>query len=322
MDLFVVILLIINLGLTGYLLYKTVFFDHPVVSGEQARSSLEAHLRVHVETETNFLRAVDNALKSGRVLEAELILKSCLVHHPNSSRALEQYVNLLVMKTEKSSVDIEKLVALHEAEKAILRYVEIAGPKAVNRAVEDLERVRKKDEDIREKMDQKQQEEKEERVSEFEDLVKKLRTAEEETEIRDMLATACGIEEELLDEQPERELRERYNKAREEMDKLAARKGEEIRNKNLSEYNSAAVERLSEMLDDFNKNEKVYSKSAGDFAAVIKETIGTINTHYLSAEVLTYFNYVYGFVFSLVEDDVKYEITKVMTDTPKDVLKC
>ncbi|HAA85068.1 MAG TPA: hypothetical protein DCE14_01800 [Kosmotogaceae bacterium] len=318
---FIIVLLIINLGLTGYLLYKTVLENPRSRSGEQRSYTSEPHGRVKPETEANFLKAAENALNSGRIHESELLLKSCLFHYPTSSKALERFLNLMIIRVDKSSDFDEKLYYLSQAENSILRFSEAAGPRVVSKAAEDFERINRKKEELLRERENTRYEQNREMILRFEELAVKLESAEEESETRVILSEACSIEEALNEKTADEELRERYAKARERIDKLASTKGEEIRNRRLAEYNSSVLDRLNNLLDDFNKNEKVYEKSAGDFAKVVRETIAGINPYYLSTEVLTYFNYVYGFVFSLVEDDVKYEITKVMTDTPKEVIE-
>lgn len=318
---FITVLLIINLGLTGYLLYKTVLKSLQSDSGEQKLYTAEPHGRLKPETEANYLMAAENALKSGRMHESELLLRSGLFHYPTSSKVLEKYLNLMTIKVDKSSDFDEKLYYLSQAENSILRFSEAAGPRAVSKATEDFERISQKKEGLLRERENTRYEQNRKMVLHLEELAEKLESAEEESEIRGILSEACSIEETLTEKTTDEELRDMYVKTRERIDKLASTKGEEARNRRLAEYNSSVLDRLNNLLDDFNKNEKVYGKSAGDFARVVRETIAGINPYYLSTEVLTYFNYVYGFVFSLVEDDVKYEITKVMTDTAREVIE-
>ncbi|HQC15074.1 hypothetical protein [Mesotoga prima] len=78
---------------------------------------------------------------------------------------------------------------------------------------------------------------------------------------------------------------------------------------------------MKKLIDEFSENEKELSKSGSSLPVILKERIGSLNTSYFDGPTMQYFNYVYGYIFSLIDEDLKFEVTRIMTETEKDALE-
>ena len=155
----------------------------------------------------------------------------------------------------------------------------------------------------------------------LEELRDGIEASNDEAEMKLLFDRSGEEERELQVDALDEPMREQYYGLKAGFERLAMVKGELVRNRKYSDYNLKVVDTLNRLLNDFNENEKTYSRVDGNFPIVVKETIARTNTNYLSSETLTYFNYVYGYIFGNVDEELKFTITRVMVETEKDILE-
>ncbi|HNQ70613.1 MULTISPECIES: hypothetical protein [Mesotoga] len=170
-------------------------------------------------------------------------------------------------------------------------------------------------------LERKRYERNEEILKELESVLEGIRASNDEMAIRDEMNNAArletGLDLSILDEGQN----ERYREVKNGFYRMAEEKVESLRSARYARYNRKAIERLKKLIDEFSENEKELSKSGSSLPVILKERIGSLNTSYFDGPTMQYFNYVYGYIFSLIDEDLKFEVTRIMTETEKDALE-
>ncbi|WP_408956585.1 hypothetical protein [Natroniella sp. ANB-PHB2] len=268
----------------------------------------------------SYLKRSEQFKKSENDLLARLVLKNVFIHQPAKRSVFTEYIGYLLKEIASSSKQEQQRSYLAEAFEALFTFAEYAELNDFDL----IENYQKKLEGIRGELGREGQEEvragNQKLLKRLQELVEKLETVDDEEEIREILEEATRLEEKLQFEFFTADNNQHYKDLQKSFERLAVSKGESLNQDNYQQYNQEVVTRINNIFTEISNDEKDYKKGKKDIIELIKDDLATINTDYLSSEALTYFNYVYNYIFSLISDEKKFELTKVMTTTQKDLV--
>ncbi|MCK8827054.1 hypothetical protein MWH25_04745 [Natroniella acetigena] len=268
----------------------------------------------------SYHRRSDQFKKEGNDLLARMVLKNAFIHQPANRSVFTEYIDYVLEKIDSSSEQEQQRSYLAEAFEALFTFSEYAELNDFN-LIEDYQ---EKLEGIREELGREGQEEIRARnqklLKQLQELVEKLEEVDGESEIREILEEATRIEERLEFEFFTADDNKCYKDLQKSFERLAVSKGENLNQNNYQQYNQEVVTRINNIFTEVSNHEKDYKKGKKDIIELVKDDLATVNTEYLTSEALTYFNHVYNYIFTLISDEKKFELTKVMTTTRKDLV--
>lgn len=84
-----------------------------------------------------------------------------------------------------------------------------------------------------------------------------------------------------------------------------------------TEYNRTAVKDFKHVFDEFRENEAKYKNSQSQLFTLVSKRLFSYDPAKLFNETLIYYNHVYSFVFSKLDDEGKFRLTQISIDTEK-----
>lgn len=315
------VLLIVVAVLLGYLAYRLILREGGIFLGPY-----EFKFRKEPGPE-EFMRRLKELQQRNQDFESRLVLSAATSKFPNNMEFFRLAMDKIFadLKNAKSEEEVEEIFL--KGEKLLEDFGAASNANSISLVTEYSKRLVQAQEEfysLRKQRDldlkQRQNERNEEILKELESILEGIKASNDEMAIRDSMNNAArletGLDLSLLDETQN----ERYRDVKNGFYKVAEEKVESLRSTRYARYNRKAIERLKKLLDDFSENEKDLSRSGSSLPMILKEKIGSLNTSYFDGPTMQYFNYVYGYIFSLIDEDLKFEVTKVMTETDKDTL--
>jgi hypothetical protein len=275
-----------------------------------------------------YMKRYKELQKKNQEFESRLVLSAAANRFPQNADIFKTLMEKIFtdLKVAKSEKDIEDIMTRGE------RALEELGRNAGSDSMALVEQYSKKLLEIREEFEQlkarhedeikqRQIERNREVLLELESILEGIKASDDEMGIRKAINNAASIESQIDVSLLEETLGERYQELKTAFYRVAEEKVEELRSARYGRYNRKAIDRLKNLLDRFSENEKEYSRVSSNLPILIKEHIASLNTAYFDGPTMQYFNYVYGYIFSLIDDDLKFEVTRIMTETLKDTLE-
>lgn len=100
-----------------------------------------------------------------------------------------------------------------------------------------------------------------------------------------------------------------YAKLSKKLSDVLPKKLETFKKKEEHKYNSEAVQIIKQSFDLFTGDEKKYKKVDADFRSDIAVKLLSLDSSRMSSETYSYYNYVYGYMFSKMDNENKYNLT-------------
>jgi 1,2-phenylacetyl-CoA epoxidase PaaB subunit len=314
-------LLIIIAVLLGYVAYRLILREGGIFLGPY-----EFKFRKDPGPD-EFLQRLKELQQRKQDFESRLVLSAATSKFPNNIEFFRLAMDKVFtdLKTAQTEKEVEEIFT--RGESLIKEFGAASGTDSISLLTEYSKRLVQAQEEfysLRKERDleieRRQRERNEEILKELENILEGIRASNDEMAIRDAMNNAArletGMDLSLVDESQN----ERYRDVKNGFYKMAEEKVESLRSARYSRYNRKAIERLKKLLDEFTENEKELSKSGSSLPVTLKEYIGTLNTSYFDGPTMQYFNYVYGYIFSLIDEDLKFEVTRIMAETEKDTL--
>ncbi len=329
----VYIFLIIIIAINLYLLYKSLegteiynkitdlFFGKNV-----SKKKLDADDE-SIENANDYVKKYEEYVGLQSIEESLIVAESGFKKFPDKFVLFENYIDCLV-KQINNSKDISKrrelINSCYNAIKNYSFYLKVKDFDVITPYIEKIKKLEHKidlfEKSAKEGKLKDLREMNEDTLLKLAQIQKKIEDSEDENVISSLMDNASENESKLSLELLDKNQREKYSDLKNKFEDLANKKGQIIRMKKYRDYNEKVINSLKKLLDLFSENEKKYSDKESEFPMILKRYIGGTNTNYLNPEILTYMNFVYGYIFENVDDDSKYIITKIMNDTEKDII--
>lgn len=316
------VLTIIALVFLGYLCYRLVKREGGIYIG-----SYEFKFSKEPDPQ-EYIKRFKELQKKNQEFESRLVLSAAANRFPENADIFKMLMEKVFadLKEAKSERDIEDIMSRGE------RALEELGSNAGKDTIALVEQYSRKLLEVRSEFEQlKARNEDEKRhyqiernreiMLELQSILEGIKASDDEMGVRKAINRAASMESSLEVSLLDQDLTEQYQVLKNEFYKTAEEKAAALRSARYGRYNRKALDRLKNLLDKFSENEREYSRSTSNFPIMVKEYIASLNTAYFDGPTMQYFNYVYGYIFSLLEDDLKFEVTRIMTETPKDSLE-
>jgi len=329
----VYIFLLIIIAINLYLLYKslegTEIYNkiNDLFFGKSASKNKVDEDEENIENANDYVKKYEEYIGLQNMEEALLVAESGFKKFPDKFVLFENYIDCLVKQINSTKNISERRVLINSCYDAVKNYSLYLKAKDFDVITPYIEKIKK----IEHKVNLFEESSKEGKLKDLRDIneenllklaqiQKKIEDSEDENIISSLMDNASESEEKLSIELLDKNQKEKYSELKNKFEDLANKKGQIIRMKKYRDYNEKVINSLKKLLDLFSENEKKYSDKESEFPMILKRYIGGINTNYLNPEILTYMNFVYGYIFENVDDDSKYIITKIMNDTEKDIV--
>lgn len=100
-----------------------------------------------------------------------------------------------------------------------------------------------------------------------------------------------------------------YAKLSKKLSDVLPKKLETFKKEENYKYNSEAIQNIKQSFDLFTGDEKKYKKIDADFRSDIAAKMLSLDSSKMSSETYAYYNYVYGYMFSKMDNENKYNLT-------------
>lgn len=255
---------------------------------------------------------------SGKISEALLVGRNAFNRDPENAEVFEAYFSYLCTLAETlPSVD-DRIRFADQADVALAFYAENAmlGQDVVEAILSYQARL---DESYRtinklqqEKAYQEQQEDEHhntECIKKLYALKDELRAAAGQAEFDAVLLQIAQVDSDLVKDRFTQDQSSTYDALTKEHTDLISAKMRELEYKRNLAYNKRAVESFAEAFSQFRGNESQYKNQTKLFDLVSK-TLFAYDASRLFNETLIYYNHVYSYIFSKLDDDGKLALTR------------
>lgn len=149
------------------------------------------------------------------------------------------------------------------------------------------------------------------------DLKGKLSRAGTQEDFDEVLLTLAERESLLAKEELTGDQKSLYDRMTKEYSALISDKLTKLAMASNAEYNRTAVKEFKYVLDAFQKNESLYTGSPSQLYALVSSRLFTFDPARLFNETLIYYNHIYSYIFSKLDEDGKFRLTQISIDTEK-----
>lgn len=154
-------------------------------------------------------------------------------------------------------------------------------------------------------------------LSDLIELKSRLFYSKNQKEFDDHLMKINEKENDLVKEALDMEQKNLYDKLTKEYSVIISDKMTELNALNNKQYNKDAVKEFKFVFDEFKNNEDKYKNSQSRLFSLVYNRLFSYDLAKLFNETLIYYNHVYSFIFSKLDDDGKFRLTQISIDTEK-----
>lgn len=265
------------------------------------------------------MMALFNAYKeANRITDAVLVGRNLFNRNPANREIFAGYFDLLCSLAEKLPMLSERQNFAGQAEVALAFFSENAELDA--KVVEDIRAYEQRINDIKDSIDREQSIQKkkqfDEIVSHNNDCLKtvyavksSLRDAPTQEAFEEKLAELGEIDSQINKDLLTEDQFKLYNKLTKECTDEISKKMRDFEHKDSVAYNKKAVEAYKKAFKSFKDNESKY-KNQAQLYGLAAETLFAFDAAKLFNETLIYYNHVYSYIFSKLDDDGKLALTR------------
>ncbi|MFW5980950.1 MAG: hypothetical protein ACOCRU_00080 [bacterium] len=320
-------LLILVILVQLYIFNSTLKNQHAKLEEILSEKKVESAEAIIIDQENDildsYIEKYNHYKKSNKEWMANLVLRNGFINNPANKDIFERYFTYLIGQAESDDEENSRKY-LEDAYNAIMtfsEYVDLNDLKLIEKYLDKINRIRY---NITEKDIVKIKKKNTDIINKLENFLIELKEDEtnDEVKIKNILEEAALLETELRVEFFDEKLIRKYEELKKDYEKQATLKGEIITEGTYRNYNQKVVKDLQKMFQTFKDEEKNYKKGNKDIVELFdkKYKITSINNQYLNSETLTYFNYIYSYIFGLIKDEDKFRVTECMTMAKKDLL--
>lgn len=257
--------------------------------------------------------------KEDKIIDALLVGKNMLNKNPEDHECFTAYVNYLIDLVENKSQNIEeKRAFIGQAYATVSFYEENAKitPDVIKEIHEIRDKIGKleneiyKEEEKRAEDGSRQIKEKnDDHIKELFRTKEKIDRAKSNEEFDNYLKDIGLIDEQIEHEYLDDKQKNQYDELNKECTEIISKKMRDLEYKSNIEYNKKAVKAYNEAFTRF-KNDKSKYKSQTELFKLVSSTLFAYDDTRLFNETLIYYNHVYSYIFSDLDEDGKLAITK------------
>lgn len=269
---------------------------------------------------------ITELINANRIMDAHTVAKNEYVRNNANEKVFDDYFGLC-LKIAQYPIEIEtRKFFVSEADQALSYYSE-----HVVMEEDTLKRILSYKEKLFEVTDQIRSFENEQRtayvskVKESNDQVLsvlasikgKLHTAKDQTDFDKLLLDLASQEKVLLKDFFDEDQQALYDLMTKEFTSLISAKMEQLAYNANVEYNRKAVADFRKAFTLFKSDEGKYTASDTSLFNLVSKYLFAYDAGKLFNETLIYYNHVYSYIFSKMNDDGKYTLTKYSIDAEK-----
>jgi hypothetical protein len=154
-------------------------------------------------------------------------------------------------------------------------------------------------------------------LSELATLKGKLFAANQQEQFDKLLLEVNKNENALKKEFLTGEQKELYDTLTKEYSEIISKRMDDLNQRNNVQYNKTAVKDFNHVFKEFRDNEAKYKNSESQLFALVSKRLFSYDASKLFNETLIYYNHVYSFIFSKLDDDGKFRLTQISIDTER-----
>lgn len=272
------------------------------------------------------LTLFEEKVASNEIWDAHAVIKNLYNRNVGDTELFQRYFNFACMV---AAWDIEldtRHYFLEEAGTALIVYAENTSMDAERLAAiktcrERLDIIREEVSDKRNALAQKYARETQANnnavLKDLADLKGKLSRAGTQEAFDEVLLTLAERESLLVKEELTGDQKSLYDRMTKEYSALISDKLAKLAMASNAEYNRTAVKEFKYVLDAFQKNEGLYTGSPSQLYALVSSRLFTFDPARLFNETLIYYNHIYSYIFSKLDEDGKFRLTQISIDTEK-----
>lgn len=227
-----------------------------------------------------------------------------VAHYPIEIETRKYFISeaetALVFFSENTDIDMEKVDFIKKCRATLLQVSNDINNVELKIYSEQNERVLKENNQY---------------IKELVDLKGKLFATKQQEEFDKLLVDVNKIENSINKELLSDEQKELYDSLTKDYSKLISEKMLDLNEKNNTKYNNAAVRDFKYVYKEFKENEAKYKNSQSQLFALVSKRLFSYDVSRLFNESLIYYNHVYSYVFSKLDDDGKFNLTQISIDT-------
>lgn len=272
------------------------------------------------------LKLFDKLVAENNIWDAHIVGKNLYNRNLANKDIFEKYFNFVVT-VSGYPIEIEtRKYFVSEAETALLFYSENTDINS-----EELSCIRKNREQlivvsnaIKELQNKVLSEQKEKiildnnlNLSELVILKGKLHGANTQEQFDKILIEVNNIENAINKDLFNDEQKVLYDSLTKEYSQIISTKMTELNKRECIEYNKIAIKDFKHAFDEFKDNEAKYNDSQSQLFALVSKRLFSYDVSKLFNETLIYYNHVYLFIFSKLDDNGKFRLTQISIDTER-----
>lgn len=256
---------------------------------------------------------------------ANILIRRAFIESPGDAEVFKTYVSYLLARTDSAENKTAKMDFLTDGYSAVIAFSEVCSRADFSLVGAFRRKIEEKRAQINLQQESAITSQNDEVLRNLKSVLASVQGCTEASQIRTYLEHAATVELGLNLSALNEKQKAVYGELKRSYENYAVRTAEQLKQAQLTGYNQQAVQRIKTFHEAFVASEKsiidkLWSKEKPDAVRLVREHIASINMSYLWPEVVTYFNFVYGYVFVKLEDPDKFRVTEVMTLSKKDVM--
>lgn len=154
-------------------------------------------------------------------------------------------------------------------------------------------------------------------LSELVALKGKLYGAVSQEQFDKLLIEVSNIESSIHKESFTNDQKALYDSLTKEYSQIVSKKMTDLNRISCVEYNKTAMRDFKDAFNEFKANEEKYINSQSQLFNLVSKRLFSHDASLLFNETLIYYNHVYSYIFSKLDDDGKFWLTQISIDTER-----
>ena len=269
---------------------------------------------------------ITKLINENRLMDAHIVAKNEYIRNTTSDTAFDNYFGLC-LKIAQYPIEIAtRKFFVSEADQALSYYSEhvVMNEEILKRILLYKEKLFEITDQIRSLENQQRldhisqvKQSNNQVLTEIASIKGRLHTAKNQSEFDKLLLELADKERSLLRDFFDEDQQALYDSMTKEFSSLISEKMEQLAYYANIEYNQKAVEDLRKAFTLFKADEAKYINSDTSLFNLVSKRLFAYDSGKLFNEALIYYNHVYSYIFSKLNDDGKYTLTKYSIDADR-----
>ena len=264
------------------------------------------------------IQLFDEYKNRNNISDTLIIGRNMVNKAPGDEERFEAYINFLLYLAEKLPAIDEQIQFLNQAEIAMAFFEENAdlSPELIDKINAYKEQISNINRTLNEAMEKKrlnaaksQEMENQKWINELLKIEIKFSNINSQQEFDAILENISDIDMNIDHENLTLVQKKQYDQINKKFNACISDVMRELEYKNNVEYNQEAISSYERAFKKFKSNESMYKKSS-QLYALVSGTLFAYDAARLFNETLIYYNHIYSYIFSKLDDHGKFELTK------------